>query len=358
MTILKDRTASESGPVTGSLPLVSLVVPVRNEAAYIQKALAAIDAQSYPRDLIEIIVVDGGSTDGTAEYVKGIVDRDPRVQLMGGAGVTTPLAMNIGIEASKGSLIGKVDGHGWMNPEFVAVAQSVLAADDTAGCVGGKIVPVAVTSVERAISIARFSRLGVGGGVYTSAEVVQYADTVQCGMYRRSALEDAGVFDPLLVYGEDEELNHRLRTAGWRIVSHPGMRFNYRVRPTIGALFRQYYNYGRARVAVVRKHPGFLRPKHIVPAATTMMLGAAAVSLVVPATRGWGAFVVLVYGASVGHGAISLSTRHGFDRPDLVARSVVALHLGYGFGTLKGVADGLQSRSQTTARQDGRPDSA
>jgi succinoglycan biosynthesis protein ExoA len=310
-----------------------------NEGAHIDRVLDAIDAQTYPADLIEILVVDGGSTDDTVDVVTRKANADHRVRLLGGPGVNTPLAMNIGIEAASGTLIAKVDGHGWMNPEFVEVAQRALAQDASIGCVGGVIDPIAQTVPEKAIALARFSRLGVGGGIYTAAKEIHFADTVQCGVYRRSALSDSGLFDPDLVYGEDEELNFRLRSSGWRILFHPGMRFSYHVRPTVGALLRQYFNYGRARVAVVRKHREFLKVKHVVPAAITGLLGVALVGLWPSSTRNASAVILAAYGATVGSGAVALSARHRFMRVDLVARSLMALHLGYGAGTMRGIGD-------------------
>ena len=319
-------------------PLVSLVLPIRNEARYIESGLGAIDAQTYPRDRIEIIVVDGGSTDGTLEVITRRMSTDSRIRLLGGPGVNTPAAMRIGAEAASGDIIVKVDGHGSLNDRFVEVAVGALSADPRLGCVGGLIRPLATTNVERAIAIARFSRIGVGRGVYTLSRRAQETDTVQCGAYRRQALDDAGGFDPDMAYGEDEELNHRVRRAGWRILLHPAMQFSYHVRPTLDALFRQYFRYGRARVAVVRKHPSFFKLKHAVPAALVLGLGT---SVVLVPFRGWLVGLALWGGyiAFVLFGAIILAVQHRFARPELVAASLVALHAGYGLGTLRGLFD-------------------
>lgn len=296
-------------------------------------------------------MVDGGSTDGTIEIVRAWMARDPRITLLGGPGVNTPLAMNLGITASSGSLVAKVDGHGWMNPEFIETAADVLANDERVGCVGGRIVPIAETDVERANSYARFSRLGVGGGVYTAPDRLHATDTVQCGVYRRSALADAGGFDPVLAYGEDEELNHRVRLAGWSIVFHPGMRFHYRVRPSVGSLFRQYLRYGRARVAVVRKHPRFFRAKHALPGALVVALIAALLLLVANATRVIGASVLAAYGLLVAGGATWLAVKHRFQKPHLIAGSLLALHLGYGLGSLLGLWDTVTRPSGAAAEE-------
>ncbi|MBW3633527.1 MAG: glycosyltransferase family 2 protein [Chloroflexi bacterium] len=319
-------------------PLVTIVMPVRNEAAHLERGLDAIDAQTYPSDRIEILVVDGGSTDGTLDLVRRRMDADPRIRLLGGAGVNTPAAMQLGIEAARGEVVAKIDGHGWVNERFVERAVTGLEGDEAVGCVGPIIVPVAESSVERAIAVARFSRLGVGGGVYTLDEREQETDTVQCGVYRRSALMNAGGFDPDLPFGEDEEANHRLREAGWRICLDPVMRFSYRVRPSVRALFRQYFRYGRARVAVVRRHPGFLRLKHAAPAVLVVILTG---SLVIGPIGGWRVIGApwIGYGLAVLVGGAYLAARAGFRRIDLVALALAAIHLGYGLGSLRGLLD-------------------
>ncbi len=327
-------------------PLVSIVMPVRNEAEHMAVALDAIAAQTYPADRIEIIVVDGGSTDGTLELVRGRMASDDRIRLLGGPGVNTPLAMELGMGGASGDVVAKVDGHGWVNQGFLAAAVSELQASPTLGCVGGFIRPVAVTVVERAIALARFSRLGVGGGVYTLAPRAQETDTVQCGVYRREALVDSGGFDPEMPFGEDEELNFRLRQQGWRIRLNPEMVFSYRVRPSIRSLFRQYARYGRARVAVVRKHPSFFRVKHAAPA--TLVLGLAGGVVVAPFS-GLRWMTVMVWGgylAFVGVSSAVLALRAGFRRADLIGLSLVALHVGYGIGSL----DGVRARVRGKAR--------
>lgn len=314
-------------------------MPIRNEATHIDAALDAIDAQTYPRDRVEIIVVDGGSVDETLARVEARAARDGRIRLLGGPGVNTPAAMNVGVEAARGEVIAKVDGHGTTNPEFLTVAVHALASSDELACVGGRIVPEARTTVEQAIGYARFSMLGVGAGVYTLADRPQLTETVQCGVYRRGALEQVGGFDAALPFGEDEEVNHRIRRAGWRILMDPRMRFTYRVRPSLTALFRQYFRYGRARVAVIRKHPDFFRLKHAVPALVVIALVGTVLLLPISEARWLPLAVWLGYAAFVVGGGVFLAVRHRFGRPDLIAASLAALHLGYGAGTLRGIFD-------------------
>ena len=142
-----------------------------------------------------------------------------------------------------------------------------LADDPPLRCVGGPIHPIATGPVSHANSIARFSVLGVERGAPTTSRTVQEVDTVQCGAYRRETLEAAGGFDVDLQFGEDEELNYRVRGAGYTILFDPDMRFSLRVRPTLASLWREFRNYVRARIKVVHRHAGFLRPNHPAPLA-------------------------------------------------------------------------------------------
>jgi glycosyltransferase involved in cell wall biosynthesis len=323
----------------GERPLVSLVLPILNEGEHLHRSLDAIDRQTYPADRLEIIAVDGGSTDSTLQILRDRQSLDQRLQTLGGPGINTPAAMNIGIEAARGSIVAKIDGHGWINDTFVADAVAILEKEADVGCVGGRVIPVVENDAERSVAYARFSVLGVGGGIYTASKQLQYADTVQCGVYRREALVDAGGFDAALAFGEDEEANYRLRQAGWRIVLQPSMEFHYRVRPNALALFRQYFRYGGARVAVVNKHPSFFRPKHAMPAAVVAGLGLGATAMIDHRTRGIGLVAWGTYLGLLASGGLALARKHRFGRPDLISLALGALHLGYGTGTFAGLWD-------------------
>jgi succinoglycan biosynthesis protein ExoA len=326
-------------------PLVSVIMPVKNEGRHLAEGLAALERQTYPRERIEILLVDGGSTDGTLRIAEDAAGRDPRIRLLGGPGVNCPAGMNLGIAESGGEIVAKVDGHGRVADDFLATAVARLRSDPSIGCVGGQIVPLAGTQVAVANRIARFSVFGVGAGVYTTEKAVHDVATVQCGVYRRDALERAGLFAPEMQFGEDEELNHRLRATGARIVYDPSIRFLYHIRPTFGGLFRQYRNYGRARVQVVRKHADFLRPKHLAPALLVLALVAAVpVAILLPAFAWAGGLVIGGYLVAVFGAAFFLAARADFARPDLVAISLMCLHLGYGIGTWLGLAEALGER--------------
>lgn len=321
-------------------PLVSVVIPTMNEAAYLGAAFDSLRAQTYPQDRLEILVVDGGSSDGTVDFAVAAAKADTRVRVMGGPGVNCPAALNIGISAARGTIVWYIGGHGQADPRFLEIGVAHLISDPTIGCVGGEIVPAGEGRTARANMIARFSIFGVGRGVYTASPVLQDSDTVQWGAYRKDALQRAGLFDADLQFGEDEELNFRIRRLGLRILYDPAMKITYFARPTLQGLFRQYRNYGRARARVLRKHPSFFSLKHIVPAALVLALVAAAIApFVVPAAWPLSLLVIGGYAAFIAFGSLLLAVRERFSRPHAIALSLLALHVGYGLGMLRGVVD-------------------
>jgi succinoglycan biosynthesis protein ExoA len=219
----------------------------------------------------------------------------------------------------------------------------VLAEEGTdVACVGGQAQPVSETRFGRALGLAWRSRFGVGASVYARDDVRADVSTVPWGLYRRAALERVGGFDPAMMHGEDEELNWRLRAQGYRVVLDSGMRFAYVNRGRWSGAFRQYRNYGAARVRVLRKHPDFLRPHHLAPAAMVVAGGAAAAlaPFSVAARR-----ALLTGAGAYALAAVAAAVQAAGDEPELipdVAAAYAALHLGYGAGM---VGEAIASRS-------------
>ena len=206
-------------------------------------------------------------------------------------------------------------------------------------CVGGSPLSADDSRFARAFTLARASRFGVGGSVYAAPDRLVETDTVPWGMYRREALVDAGGFDPRMQHGEDEELNWRIRRSGGRILHNPQIRFRYVPRSSFGGVFRQYRDYGRARVRVVKEHPNFLRARHLAPAA--MVAGATVLAAAAPFSRNARAGLAGALGAYASAAtlfALDAARRDDITLAPLVAACFPALHGGYGAGTLRGIA--------------------
>jgi cellulose synthase/poly-beta-1,6-N-acetylglucosamine synthase-like glycosyltransferase len=328
------------------LPAVDVVVPAFNEEGHVDRCLDAILAQDYPADRFHVWVVDAGSTDGTARVVRERAARDGRLALVNGrARLNAAQACNLGIEQGRSPLVARVDAHTYLYPDYLRRAAELLAQEGpTVCCVGAQPEQVGETPFGEAVALARGSGFGVGASVYADDRVRADVDTIQAGVYRRAPLEEVGGFRTDMLVGEDEELNWRLRKAGYRLVLDTSVRFVYTTRSSWGAVFRQHRNYGQSRVRVLSAHPDFLRPYHLAPPALVLALGglAAAAPLSARARRGLAA-LGLAYGA----GATAAAVAAARDRPALIPRLVAcfpALHLGYGAGMIEGAAQQAAAR--------------
>ena len=336
--------AVHTAAIASALPLVSVVVPARNEEAFLATCLDSILSQTYPPDRLEVVVVENGSSDGTRAVAARYALGDGRVRVVVSSAVNQAAAMNDGVLAARGPIVARVDAHGAIEPSYLERVVAAFGRHPDAVCVGGPFLPAGQTFFERVGGLARSSPVGVGGGYGTDRSGDDHpVRSVQCGAYRRDALLAAGLFDPEMAYGEDEELNWRLLQRGGRIMLCPDLHQYYRPRPTLGALARQYWNYGQGRLRVVRKHPDFLLPRHVVPSlfvATLALLLVAAV----PSAEARLAALALVATYAVVLTAAGLAGGAKTWREALAVPAAVALiHLGYGSGMLWAVARGRRA---------------
>lgn len=340
--------------------LVSIVLAVRNEARYLPRCLAALACQEYPGDRIEVLIADGGSTDGTAELARA----QDGVTVIDNPAHVTPAGFNAGIRAARGDVIIILGARAEVAPDFVAQSVAALArtgADAVGGVVDSR--PWDATSATaRAIALALRSPFGAGGARYRYATTEQVTDTVNYGAYRREVFTRIGLFDEALAYVEDDEFNYRLRAAGGRLALSPKIRVTYYSRPALRALWRQQYHWGRNKPKVARRHPGQMRPRQAIPAAfvATVLLSSVAAPCLRPA-RQLLAVVVGMYGAATVLATVlaARSAAAGRDMPALVRLPLAfaAMHLGYGAGMLVGLARRVwrEDRGAAPAGGDGRP---
>jgi cellulose synthase/poly-beta-1,6-N-acetylglucosamine synthase-like glycosyltransferase len=329
------------------LPRVDVVVSTLDEEAYVERCLQNVLGQDYPPRLVRAVLVDGGSTDRTVEIARRIARLDGRLELVAdGRRRSLPEAMNEGVAHGSAELVAKIDAHGYPARDFLRRAVEAFASSaGNVACVGGRPEQTGETEWGEAAALARMSRFGVGGSVYAGKTARGFVDTVQCGVYRRAALEEVGGFDPSMAFGEDDELNWRLRGAGYRILLDTSIRFTYVTRPSLRALFRQYRNYGRAKVRVIARHPRFVRPWHLAPAA--LVAGAPAIAV----AAGLGSRSVRVAAAigAVGYvtagtaAAVRAAPSRGPVAVGRVSACFGAIHTGYGLGMIEGVV-GLVAR--------------
>jgi succinoglycan biosynthesis protein ExoA len=318
---------------------VSLVAPMLNEARYVERFVADVAAQDF-EGALELLVADGGSKDGSVERLH---------EAAKGAGLDVAVlenrarwvapGLNACIRRARGDLVVRLDCHSRYPPDYVRAC--VTAAEETgAWNVGGIYVPEGETPAERAVSCALESPFGGVNWTRHGAEDGRVeVDTVYLGAFRPEALERVGLFDETFERNQDDELNLRLRLAGGRIVLDPAIRSRYRPRGSAGAVFRQYFEYGRWKVPVMLKHRQVVSARSLAPlalAASVAVLAAAAPASPL-ARRALAAELGLYGAAALGFGAVAVRRRgESWTLLPRVVASFGAFHAGYALGMARG----------------------
>ncbi len=252
-----------------TLPDIAFIVATYNEEGAIEACVRSLLEQRYPVDRIEVVVIDGGSTDRTRERVRALAAADPRVRLLHNPATIAASAFNIGVAATTAGLISLVSAHSVTEPDYAVV---LADAFETSGAqlVGGRMeaaVAEGATPTAEAIVRATSSPLGLGSAKFHYSETPGWVDTAFPGAYRRELFAKIGPFDEGLVRNQDDDLHLRARLAGHPMWFDPRLRSTYRPRRTFGALWSQYYQYGWWRAVTIRKHRRVASVRHLVPAA-------------------------------------------------------------------------------------------
>ncbi len=231
---------------------VTIAMPCLNEEAFIGQCLQSVLEQTYPLDRIEVLVADGGSTDGTLEAIGRLAARDRRIRVIDNPERFQAAGLNRILREARGDVIVRMDVHCEYAPDYVQKCVEVLERTG-ADNVGGAQRCRGRSAFEKAVCAALRSPLGVGGAAYRNPEKEGYVDTVFLGAYRKSVFDRIGPWDPAAITNEDAELNQRLVAAGGRIYLSREIVVHYSPRSSFGALARQYYRYGRGRARTLTK---------------------------------------------------------------------------------------------------------
>lgn len=318
--------------MTVQVPMVSVIIPMRNEAAHIAACIDSVLAQDYPADRLEVIVVDGESDDASLEVLRGY---GARLRILRNPSRIVPTAMNIGIRAARGEIIARVDAHTLLEPDYLRVGVETLrrtAADN----VGGPMRHVGGGPMGDAIALAMASRFGIGA-YFHFAQDDREVDTVYMGMYPRAVFERIGLFDEELVRNQDDELNYRLRKAGGSIFITTRMRSHYQNRQGIKTLWRQFFQYGMWKIRVLQKHPRQMSPRQFVPPAFVLsVLLTALAAPWLPVARWLLAAALGAYALALTAAASLVCRERGWRHFGRVLAAFATMHVSWGSGFLVG----------------------
>jgi succinoglycan biosynthesis protein ExoA len=234
------------------LPTVSIILPVLNEEAQLERCLHSVAEQSYPA-IIEVVVADGGSTDGTPS----VASKFAKVRVVDNPRHIRPAGLNTAIAAASGEIIVRVDARTALAPDYVERCVSALERSGAA-IVGGQMRYEAHDARQRGIVAAMTSRLGAGPAAFRrEGGEPRYVDTVYLGAFRASTIREIGGYDEWSGGNEDAELAWRAQRFGG-VYLDPSIKSYYLGRDGLGPLARQFYRYGHNRARTIRKHPGSL----------------------------------------------------------------------------------------------------
>lgn len=313
---------------------VSIIVPVRNEEKYLANCLQAILEQDYPSDRFEVLVVDGLSIDRTPEVAAQFSARCSNIRLLKNPQGTVSAAMNIGIKNARGEVIVRVDGHSYIERDYIT--QCVLHLRATgAQNVGGPFRAWGEGYVAQAIAYAITFPFGQGSPSRYAREE-RYLDTVYLGAFPRYLFDRVGLYDERLVRNQDYELNYRIRAAGGKILCTPAVRSRCYVRENLPDLAKQYFHYGFWKWKVIRKHPRSLMARHLVSPLFVFALLAS--GLLAPFGYGFGQLFVLIllsYLAASFVSSLYLAFRKGWLYLFILPLVFAIIHLGWGLGFIR-----------------------
>lgn len=320
-----------------SLPVVSLILPVRNEGLFIRETLLAFLEQDYPHDHMEILIADGLSTDDTAKQITQFAANypSPSIYLIDNPKLTMPAGFNIAMQRSQGDIIILTGGHTKLAKNYVSRCVELLEQTG-ADCVGGPIETIGKTTIAQAIALAQSSWFGVGGATFRMKDArAGFVDTVAFGAYRRSVFDKIGLLDEELVRNQDDEFNFRLTQRGGRIWLDPSIRSVYYSRSSLRRLWKQYFDYGMYKVRVIQKRGAVPAWRHLAPGAFVATLLIGSLAFVLSRQKIWLA-PALAYAFANGIASLQVTNRQKRLLPYLPI-AFATLHIAYGFGFLYGL---------------------
>ena len=337
-------------------PGVSYVMPVLNEAVYIENAVLTVLGQDYAGDK-EVILALGPSNDGTTEIVEALAAADPRIIIVHNPETDIPVGLNLAIAASSHPIIVRVDAHSELEPGYTTRAIQTLQRTGAAN-VGGVMRASGRTPFQLAAAHGYNSKFGLGGGRYHGGTEEGEAESAYLGVFRREVLDEVGGFDETLKRGEDWELNLRIRAAGHLVWFDPELAVTYWPRENWNKLGRQFAATGTWRGELVRRYGGRNPVRFFVPPLLLVNLVVSVILAVLQLTgvvTGWPSAVAsLIYLGPLAYVVLVLSVAFGSKKGDswrdklLFVLVLPTMHLSWGAGFLVGLVRGARDTVDTS----------
>lgn len=325
-----------------ALPFVSALLVTYNESQYIERSLESLLLQDYPKDLYEIITIDGGSTDDTlalaSQLTQQHIDKGetvPNVSYLDNPKKILAAGWNIGIKAAKGKYVTRIDAHATANSSFIRIAVETMMKVD-AVCVGGKLITEASSETGEIIKDVLSSPFGVGNSSFRTSNEAGYADTAVYGLYDKDIFGKIGYFDENLVRNQDIELHSRIKRAGGKFYFEPEIESTYYSRDSVKKMVKQAFGNGLWNIVILKKNNAKLSLRHMIPFFFVLFLVISTIGGVLwrPAWHVEITVLALYF---------LLAIVASFRKTKLISRVIkmpwlfFLLHVSYGFGSLSGL---------------------
>lgn len=324
-------------PENNKYPLVSLLVAVHNEADYIKGCLQSIIDQDYPKEYLEVIILDGLSQDASFQIAEDFCKGRNNYKLLINPLVIQSSAWNSGVEKSQGEIISIVSGHVELAADYVSKAVETIRRTG-ADMVGGTVRAKNCGKLGETIALAISLPFGVGGARFRYTDREEETDSVFMGFCHRKVYQEIGGFDEEMIRNQDDEFSYRLLKAGGRIVCNPAIVSHYYNRVTLPGLWHQYFQYGYWKVRVVQKHPRQIRTRQFAP---PVFVSALMISFFLSLFISWGVMSLFLIVGSYLLANITASiiaaAQKGWRHLPLLPVCFAILHLSYGIGFLMGL---------------------
>lgn len=319
---------------------VSIVIPCRNEEKFIGKCLDSIVASDYPKDRLEVLVVDGVSEDGTRIAVQSYARKHAFVRLLDNPKKITPAALNIGIANAKGEIIMRMDAHTTYPSHYISGLVGWLERTQ-ADNVGGVCftVPATQTFMAEAIALALSHPFGVGNAYFRiGVKEPRLVDTVPFGCYRREVFDRIGMFDERLVRNQDIEFNSRLRGAGGKIFITPEICSYYYCPAGFWGLWKQNFQNGQWNIYTIALTGWSLSWRHFLPLGFVAgLLGSGGLAFEFPAFAWLFGTIIVAYLVSAVIASLGSFRGRRASSCVVLPLAFLVLHLSYGLGSLWGI---------------------